>query len=90
MLESDALHLHEPRCLQLRLWMVLWISYAGLTVFIIIYTIIIIIIVLKGEEKHSIIFLLLPQDWTDLAEGWLYGEWETGRFLSLIRTLCLI
>ena len=22
------------------------------------------------------------QDWTDLGEGWLYGQWETGRFLS--------
>ena len=21
-----------------------------------------------------------PQDWTDLSEGWLYGEWETGGF----------
>ena len=90
MLKGDALHLHEPSGLQLCIWMVLWISYAGLTVFITIYTIFIIIIVLKGEEKPSIIFLLLPKDWTDLAEGWLYGEWETGRFLSLIRTLCLI
>ena len=30
MFESYALHLHEPRRLQLRLWMVLWITYAGL------------------------------------------------------------
>ena len=27
---GDALHLHEPRCLQLCLWMVLWIPFAGL------------------------------------------------------------
>ena len=22
------------------------------------------------------------QDWTDLDEGWLYGEWETGPWLG--------
>ena len=30
MFESYALHLHEPRCLQLCLWVVLWIPFAGL------------------------------------------------------------
>ena len=23
------------------------------------------------------------QDWTDINEGWLYGEWETGPWLGL-------
>ena len=27
---------------------------------------------------NFVIRLLSPQDWTDMDEGWLYGEWETG------------
>ena len=27
---------------------------------------------------NIVIRLLSLQDWTDMDEGWLYGEWETG------------
>ena len=92
MLTSDALHLHEPSGLQLCLWMVLWISLAGLLAcnhhlhdhhhyhlkfFFFFY---------KTKLLNTNIIFFLLQDWTDLGEGWLYGEWETGEFLYFIHT----
>ena len=59
---NDALHLHQSCGVQLRFLTLLWIPVACQYLSL----------HLLDWSGPSI------QDWTDIAEGWIYGEWETG------------